>query len=181
MSRFLAAALIVFTPAIAAAQQFSPLQSGLDVGRPVYVVVDAPCTREGCGGEFVEGRVAALTRDTIAVESHGRRFELAASEVRRVERYGDRLWNGLVYGALFGFTGYFVTFSDDCGPSCDSEDYWFLFAASSFYGASIGAGIGVLADALTRGRTVIFDRGARASVAPIIRSGGGGVRVSVRF
>ena len=171
---------ITLVPALAAGQQFSPTGGKLRVGQKVYVVVDAPCTQQGCGGEFVDGRVAALTPEVIAVESQGRRFELPSPDVRRVETHGDTVLNGLAYGFAFGTGAYFVAFFNDCG-TCQNRDYGFLTLASAIYGGSIGAAIGLVSDALTSGRTVIFDRDARASVAPMIRNGGGGVRVSVRF
>ncbi len=181
MVRIPVAFVLLLVPVVAQAQQFSPTNGKLRVGQEVYVVVDAPCTQQGCGGEFVDGRVARLTADTIAVESQGRRFELPAREVMRVETRGDSLWNGLAYGAVFGFTAYFVAFIDDCAGPCDSGDYAFLTAASGLLGGSIGAAVGVVSDALIRGNRVAFQRGKRASIAPLIGRGGGGVRVGVRF
>ena len=172
--------LLAPLPVLAQAQQFSPTNGKLRVGQDVYVVVDAPCTQQGCGGEFVEGRVAGLTPDTIAVESAGRRFELPAREVMRVETRGDSLWNGLAYGAVFGTTAWFVAFINDCGQSCDAEDYGFLATLAGMVGGSIGAAVGLVSDALIRGNRVVFQRGGRASIAPLIGRGGG-VRISVRF
>lgn len=173
--------LLSLLPVLAQAQQFSPTNGKLRVGQEVYVVVDAPCTQQGCGGEFVEGRVAGLTSDTIAVESAGRRFELPAREVMRVETRGDSLWNGLAYGAMFGFMGYFAAFMNDCAGPCNDKDYAFLATASVLLGGSIGAAVGLVSDALIRGNRVVFQRGKRASIAPLIGRGGGGVRLSVRF
>lgn len=181
MPRILVAFALLLVPVFAEAQQFSPTNGKLRVGQEVYVVLEAPCTPQGCGGEFVDGRVAALTKDVIAVESQGRRFELPAREVMRVETRGDSLWNGLAYGSVFGFVAFFVAFIDDCGDSCDADDYGFLTAASGLYGGSIGAAVGVITDAFIRGNRVVFQRGGRASIAPLIGRGGGGVRVSVRF
>src|SRR5688500_15269831 len=99
---FVALALAI-VPGMASAQQFSPLESPLRLGKRVYVVVDAPCTQQDCAGEFVEGRVMRLNADTITVESDGHRFELLAADVRRVETYGDPVWNGMAYGFAFTF------------------------------------------------------------------------------
>src|SRR5687767_8777460 len=156
MPRIPVAFALLLVPVLAEAQQFSPTNGKLRIGQEVYVVVEAPCTQQGCGGEFVDGRVAGLTAETLAVESQGRRFELAAREVMRVETRGDSLWNGLAYGAVFGFAAYFVAFINDCAGPCNAHDYGFLTAASGLVGGSIGAAVGVISDALIRGNRVVF-------------------------
>ena len=176
---FVALALAM-APGIASAQQFSPLESPLRLGKRVYVVVDAPCTREPCGGEFIDGEVTGLNPDTITVESEGRRFELSAADVRRVETYGDPVWDGMAYGFALTFAAGYLAAAIECGGGglfCSQG--WKLAAASAC--GSIGAAVGTIMDAMIRGRRVVFQRDTRASIAPLIGPGAAGVRLSVRF
>ena len=167
-------------PGIASAQPFTPAESPLRVGKRVYVVVDAPCTQQDCGGEFVDGRVTSLNADTFSVESDGRRFELAAKDVRRVETYGDPIWNGTAYGFAVAFGAAYLAASIDCqGGGFLCSQGW-IVAASSVCGG-VGAAVGAIADAMVSRRTVVFQRDARASIAPLIGPGAAGVRLSVRF
>lgn len=55
MVRIAVALVLLLLPVLAQAQQFSPTNGKLRVGQEVYVVVDAPCTQQDCGGEFVAG------------------------------------------------------------------------------------------------------------------------------
>ena len=180
MHRLALVVLIAFVPTLAAGQQFSPSDGRVSVGQKVYVVVDAPCTQQGCGGECVDGRIVALAPEMIAVESGGNRFELAAAEVRRVETYGDPVWNGLGYGFVFTFAATYAAGAIECRDGGMFCTQGFALAASGIWGG-VGAGVGAIADAMIRGRKVIFARQTRASVGTIIRPEGGGVRVSVRF
>ena len=177
---FAVALALGMVPATASAQQFAPVESPLRVGKRVYVVVDAPCAQGPCAGEFVDGRVTSLNADTIVVESDGRRFELPAVDVRRVETYGDPVWNGMAYGFAFTFGAAYLATSNDCrGGGWFCEQGWIVAAASVCGG--VGAAVGAIADAMISGRKVVFQRDGRASIAPLIGRGGGGVRVSVRF
>jgi hypothetical protein len=184
---FVLVLVLVLLPAAVFAQEFSPLASGLKVGQRVYLVVDAPCTESGCGGEFVDGRILELTPSSIVIKDGAGRHDLRLLDVRRVERHGDRIWNGILAGFGVGFGAGFLTVIAD---SCDSNE-WCPFSGPEFAAAfglltgAVGAGIGAITDALISGRRVVFDRPAGGqrgvTIAPILAPRHAGVSISLRF
>jgi hypothetical protein len=186
MSRISIALVCILCPVSVAAQGFAPLSSGLKVGQKVYVVMDAPCTTAECGGEFVAGRIWELTASSIVVNDGRNRYALPAVEVRRVERSGDRIWNGMLAGFAVGFgVGFVSVMAEGCDSNrgCLFGGPGWASLAGLFTGG-IGAGVGTLTDALISGRRVVFDRpgeSRKTVISPIVGARSGGIRVSVRF
>ena len=178
MLRLVIVLVLLTGPASAFAQEvFAPPDSDLRIGQKVRVLVDAACTTAPCPGELVKGKLTELSATSIVVDDgHGRR-ELAAAKIAFLERPRDRIWDGALLGFAAGFTFGFVSVMVDpcdgwfCGPG-------FASAVGLFTGG-IGAGVGVVTDALMSNRRVVFARSpAKASPSTVpVR----GISYSVRF
>lgn len=183
MPTLLLLVIAILVPAAAQAQPqesvvFVPSESGLKTGREVYVVVDAPCTRPGCPGEWVRGRVTGLTTTSLVVDNSGGRYVFPAAGIQLVKQRGDLVWDGLGWGAVGGALGGFVT-----GNLLFVDKEW--VQACAVMSASIGAGIGVLIDALVTGERTVWDRhrhrSARIGFAPLAGHRAAGFQFNVRF
>ena len=119
MSRLYLAVVLFIVPATLRAQEaFTPLDSGLTVGETIHVLVDAPCATNACPGELVKGKVAKLSDALLVVDDGRKRHELAAPDVRYIERPRDRIWNGLLAGFVVGFAvGFGSVMLDGCERS----------------------------------------------------------------
>lgn len=103
-------------------------------------------------GVTVWGRLSGVNPDGVTiVDPSGRARAFAAADVRRIERRGDSLRNGLLIGAITGgvlggaFAGWF---------SGEFRAADFLQGVAIFGG--VGLGIGVAVDAAHAGRTVVY-------------------------
>jgi hypothetical protein len=183
--------LVVASFAIAApaaaqdAASFVPTTSNLRVGAEVYVVVDAPCTPQGCAGEWVQGRITHLTPTSLGIDDGSVRHELATGQIQLVSRPGDSVWNGVGKGAVFGFLGGFLPPAlTNCDGGCIISPLAAGLALGGI-GAGIGALIGGLADLSVKGERTIWERTranrTRASVAPVIGRHAAGFQVRMRF
>ena len=178
----------LLAPAPAAAQDvFVPTASSLRPLQEVYVVVDAPCTIAGCGGEWVRGRIVDLTPSAMVVDDGQMRHQLGAADIRLVKRRGDSVLNGIGKGAVWGAVGGFlvpvITMAGECNPGCIIHPVMVGVAFATF-GAGIGAAVGGIADARHRGERTVWERRrpvAKVVVAPLAGPRAGGVLVSVGF
>ena len=116
MSRLYLAVVLFIVPATLRAQEaFTPLDLGLTVGETIRVLVDTPCATNACPGELVKGKVAKLSDASLVVDDGRQRRELAAPDVRYIERPRDRIWNGLLAGFVVGFAvGFGSVMLDGC-------------------------------------------------------------------
>ena len=185
MSRLYLAVVLFIVPATLRAQEaFTPLDSGLKVGETIHVLVDAPCATEACPGELVQGKVAKLSDALLVVDDGRKRHELAAPDVRYIERPRDRIWNGVLAGFAVGFAvGFGSVMLDGCEPCLfDSSSF---AAAAGIVGGGIGAGVGAITDALISSKRVVFLRPATSrvvtSIAPGVGVHSGGISLTVRF
>jgi hypothetical protein len=133
-------------------------------------------------GRMVTGRVEDFDGDELRID--GKTFSLSRGEVRQIDvRVDDPLGNGALIGAGIG-TGVVlatcVAVSGD-GNSCAE---FALFLGGVYAGA--GAGLGILVDALHRGREVVYVAPSAASerkltVVPLFTRDKKGVLVSLGF
>ena len=186
MSRLYLAVVLFIVPATLRAQEaFTPLDSGLTVGETIHVLVDAPCATKACPGELVKGKVAKLSDASLVVDDGRKQRELAAPDVRYIERPRDRIWNGLLAGFAVGFAvGFGSVMLDGCDEPCLFDSSSFA-AAAGIVGGGIGAGVGAITDALISRQRVVFVRPATSrvvtSIAPGVGVHSGGVSLTVRF
>ena len=185
MSRLYLAVVLFIVPATLWAQEaFTPLDSGLRVGETIHALVDAPCPTKACPGELVKGKVAKLSDALLVVDDGRNRRELAAPDVRYIERPRDRIWNGLLAGFAVGFAvGFGSVMLDSCEPCLvDASSF---AAAAGILGGGIGAGVGAITDAMISRQRVVFVRPATSrvvtSIAPDVGVHSGGFSLTVRF
>lgn len=185
MSRLYLAVVLFIIPATLRAQEaFTPLDSDLRVGEMIHVLVEEPCAAKMCSGELVKGKVAKLSDTLLVVDDGRKRRELAAPDVRYIERPRDRIWNGLLAGFAVGFAvGFGSVMLDSCDPCLlDSSSF---AAPAGILGGGIGAGIGAITDAVVSRQRVVFVRPATSrgvsSSAPDVSGHSGGIGLTVRF
>ena len=126
------------------ARTFADLPLWLNLGDEVGV--------EGESGVVTWGRLERLTSEDISVASKpgGERVFPGAS-VRRVQKRGDSLWNGISLGALIGGAVGCV-FAAGFAERWRSEDC----PAGILLLAPVGAGLGLMFDAMHSGATTVF-------------------------
>ena len=158
----MACLLVRMTAPVAAAAQtdFTGLQ--LKPGKLVRVTES--------GGTRVTGVLTRVTQESIEIE--GRPF--SPSTVTRIERRGDRLWNGLAIGAAAGLVMAALPNEacfDKSGVEC------------ALTGMETGALLGLLVDGLHRGYTTVYRSPGKALVrlAPQVDRRRKGVALSMRF
>lgn len=107
---------------------------------------------------------------TIRTPDGPRHFDLA-TQVAAVDRKGDSVADGAVFGALIlgAVGGVFALGDQSCGPllagrPCTAREG----AATVGLCAAIGAGIGVGIDALRRGRTQIYPSVSRHAAGAVV-------------
>jgi hypothetical protein len=146
MSRFgtLIIALVIAgsatpAPALAQPQDFSALRQRL--ASEVWVYRDAAP---------IHGYLTRLTpHELTLVDDQDQEQVVSFESISRIERSGDRIWNGFAIGAAIGLVeGVFLS-GELNGPV--SEKFQFTLAAAGVYGL-IGAGI----DAMHVGTTTIY-------------------------
>jgi len=141
--------------------RFEDLSLRLNVGDEVSVEDRSGVVTSGRIGRFAPGELA------ITSESGAERV-FSSTSVRRVQKRGDSLGNGMMWGALIGgvFGGVvFGRFSGEFRP----DDM--LQAAAMFGGIGLGLGLGF--DAMNVGSTTVFS--APAGSARSDRGDGGRV------
>jgi hypothetical protein len=153
--------------------QHSPvkLDTPLQFGETLYL--------ETANGGRVRGKLVDFDGDRIRVDGHS--FSLSQGEIRRIEaRVDDSVANGGLIGAGVG-AGAALLLCAAMGGDCEE---FLVFLGPVYAGA--GAGFGVLADALHRGRRLVyvappsgFER--KLTVSPIWTPDRLGVAVSFSF
>lgn len=180
MNRLLAIVLAgILFPVAAFAQTDNPyfgdIASQVDTGERAIVWT--------MSGEKVRGRVIDVSADAIDLRLKGQDIRLLAQDVRRVERAGDRIWNGAGIGGAIGFAFGAVSMATcDPGLFCDRR-LPSILACGGMAGA-FGFGVGALGDWLVRSDRLIFDRGnraARLSVVPLVSVAGSGMTLRMTF
>jgi hypothetical protein len=135
-------------------------------------------------GKEAEGRIAKLSRDTLALltEAGPRQFdEVEVATIR--QRRGDSLMNGAIIGAVAG-TAYALTALALLKDSDGGDVIVGSAIAGTVLFAGMGAAAGAGIDALITRRHVIYKKPAgenRVSVSPLFGRGRRGAAVTVKF
>jgi hypothetical protein len=157
VTRLLGVFASVAAPTLASAQE--PLR-----GWPVDVDTMSKVSILDDTGVEVTGRLVRLDDKTIVVRVDDVERQFEASRVRRIDRRGDSLRNGLIIGAIIGAAVGRITYGlADCpgarptGPCPGARRAMFVGTTATY--AALGAGI----DALAQDRTVVYEAGPTAS------------------
>lgn len=163
---------LVVTVSTASAQTSTPLESALVPGKTVWITDTT--------GREEKARVVSLTGDTLTTAVGEEMRRLNASEVTRVrQRRNDSVLNGALIGAgVLVTTGLVICNMMEPWENCRDD------VGSMLKLGAIGAGIGIVIDAVIRGRVTTYDPTAGAAkvrAAPILAAGTKGVRFTVAF
>jgi len=173
--RIAALAALLFTPAVARAQEAFGGWRGLEPSSldTVFVTDDV--------GRQTEGKLLRLDVDSLVMLVNGMERRFDKDRVMRIEKRGDSLKNGALIGATVGaLLGWLAAGMGDCsgddpgGPCTGSKVA--VFAVSMGLYTAVGIGI----DAMIVGRTRVFDAG-REGVAMHRIPGGPQLAVRVSF
>jgi hypothetical protein len=160
-----------------------PAAAGQPPGEELRLTRGMPLWVTTVDGVERSGELLALSADEVSLRTPTGTIAVPFARVQRIDKQ-DSIKNGLLSGALIGAGGMFVTAlaAGFFGGADESPD-----AAGGLALSAMGAGIGALAgagiDTLIKGRkTVFIAAGPRAvSVAPIARTHGAGIGVSLRW
>ena len=155
-----AAVIVLMAPAVRA-QPWEDLTRRVSPGEAVYVT-----DREG---RVVHATLADVTTDGLVLSVLGDRYPVPIDRVARVERGGDRIWDGAAKGAAVGLLLWGAT-ARSC-PEC-------VAAAAAGYGL-----MGGLLDWAHEGKTTIYRVPAtrRVAVVPILSPRRAGVAAAGRW
>ena len=163
MKRLVMLFIVVSLPSVLWAQETTDRWPGLDPSAlsTVYVIDDA--------GRETVGQLLRLEQDSLVmiVNQMERRFE--AQQVRRIEKRGDSLKNGVVIGAIIGVVvgavgaGMLGCPGENPSGSCPAARLAAPVLSAGVY-AALDAGI----DALFTGRTTVYE----ATVVPLSSGSG---------
>ena len=119
---------------------------------------------QSSSGEELRGRLVELSPTTLAILVDGRRVEVPAENVLRIDVRGDSVKNGAIIGAAImgGLTGV------ACAAFADTASCVTGFVFNTGIGALAGAGI----DAMHKGRNPIYIKAAKHEA---------GLQVRLRF
>ena len=124
----------------------------------------APVAVTDAGGTEVRGKVSAVSAAslTLNVGQASRQFD--STDVRRVRRDGDPLWNGLAIGAAIGVLGAALPDNRCSGRplTCDDKQ---IAERVTFFAVATAAGIAI--DALHRDRTSLYGSPGRLALRVI--------------
>ena len=170
--RIMALAALLFTPAVAQAQDALGGWRGLEPSSldTLFVTDDV--------GRQTEGKLLRLDADSLVMLVNGVEQRFDKSRVVRIEKRGDSLkngaWIGAALGVLFGSIAAGISDcpGDDPGGSCAGTRVTAFAVSMGIYTA-----IGTAIDAMIVGRTRVFDAG-REGVA--IRRIPAGPQLAVR-
>jgi hypothetical protein len=145
---------------------FAVLQQSLQPGDAVTIT--------HLDGRRTKGKLIEVGSGLIRLRQNNEPRQVAAADIRKVQRTRMSLLLGIVIGAgagaALGGTAYAQC--DDC----DSATSMVLLTAA------VGAGVGCGIDALVNvPRTVYERKESRVSLGPTVTRGGGGVAVALRF
>jgi len=145
---------------LAQAQDLDRLK--LQTGQSVRVTDDA--------GVRTSGPILSITAESLRLGDR----EFTRAEIARIERRGDKLWNGLAIGAAIGLLLPLLP-----TEACLNRSTGECIASGVVSGALVGVGI----DAIHRGYTTVY-RGAPGktlALAPQIDRQSGRIAVALRF
>ena len=125
---------------------------------------DSATVRNSAGTAF-RGRVLDLSPDEIVLRIDGQRRRFAEADVREVSIKGDSLRDGTLIGAGTGALVGALIFKNFSGENRAGD----ALGGALLVGA-LGAGLGLATDALLRGDTVVYRRGA-VTMAPLLSPG----------
>lgn len=120
-------------------------------------------------GAQISGRIARLTSTTLSIDGYDFKPELGL----KIEKLGDRLWDGSVIGAVAGLALGLFSAADECGID------WSV-ARCSLAGAAWGGGLGLLIDWQHKGRTVVYSGARSASRLEMPSLAPGSPRLGIR-
>lgn len=159
----------LWTPALSA----QTLDSAARLTRPDDIVLV-----EDVDGRTIKGQLVALSETSISLLTPGA-VVIPAERVRRIDKLGDPVGDGLKRGALVG--GVLGTF----GAAVVLRRKDLVLLMPKIMTAAVEGGLlGMLFDSMHQGRTTVYRAaGVRSGigVAPLIGRGGRGVVVSVMF
>lgn len=172
-----ALALILF-PAIAVAQEpvktFDQLSTRLKVRDTIWVT-DAD-------GREIKGRILELGAASLVLDAEGK-TSFAAPDIRQIRvRKHDLMWDGTLIGLAVGMAAGLALGATDSQDEGLMEAQYFLML-----GAAVGTGTGFAIDAARKGKTLVVyaargtQSSAHLSLAPIVTTRHGGVRVAFSF
>jgi hypothetical protein len=132
------------------------------------------------GGSEERTRVVDVSEDVVVTTSAGSTRHVRRSEIARVRvRRSDSLLDGALIGAGAGLASHLF--------GCRLTEPWDIClhdTGPQLTFAAVGAGIGVTADALIRGRQTVFEAppgSTRLRVLPVAAPGAAGVHLSLSF
>lgn len=144
----------LLAPSNVSAQRTSVLPDPSEWGyRQVYV--------EDVGGSVSFGAVREIRSDSLFLQlAEGGERAYAASEIWRIDRQGDSLWNGLLIGVGLASLGG-VKILSQCGAWC---------LELVIPGVGLGGLVGVAYDAMVPGRTTVYRAPSSAGSFPTAAS-----------
>jgi hypothetical protein len=150
MTRCMLMLALAVTPGLASAQDTTQKWPGLSIAElsTVYVLDDT--------GAETSGKLVRLNADSIVILAEGGERRFDAARIRRVQKRGDSIRNGVIIGAVVGAVlgGIGVGIADCPGVDqngCAAARAGMFVLSTSIYTA-LGAGI----DALVVGRTTLY-------------------------
>jgi hypothetical protein len=151
-------------------QAFAALGQHLKPGDTLYVT--------GLDSVEATGRFVRLSPTALVLAARDREREFLFGEVAQIERRGDSVMNGTLWGALWGGLVVGSASGSSCSPDCAK-----LVPLGALLGTAMGAPLGMLFDAVRRGRTLVYQAGSNPLVTfgPLLGPGQRGVVVSVRY
>lgn len=175
MTRCMLMLALALTPGLASAQDTTQQWPGLSTSElsTVYVLDDT--------GAETSGKLVRLNPDSIVILADGGERRFDAARIRRVQKRGDSIRNGVIIGAVVGAVlgGISAGIADCPGvdQSCAGARAGMFVVSTSVYTA-IGAGI----DALVVGRTTLYTAApARSGRLPGASAGSPSIGIGVRF
>jgi hypothetical protein len=153
---------------------------------PIRLVAGEALIVTNSSGEIVKGRLVQASGTGLVLRGRAGNLQLAASDVQRIERPRDTLWNGVLIGAAVGFgAGALLAAIDDCsGPGIgpcfsDTEGVFYVGGVMGLMGSGIGAAV----DAMVRRERVVFvgaqSGSTRATITPLLSWGRAGLQMQM--
>jgi hypothetical protein len=134
-------------------------------------------------GDVVRGRLIEATDAWIRLERATGDLRLSIDDVQRVERAGDRIWNGAVIGGVTGFAAGAAAMAT-CDPGFMCDHSWESVLGCGGLAGAFGFGVGALVDWMIRPERLVFDRGAqpsRVTLTTALSPKRGSVTIQVTF
>jgi hypothetical protein len=160
------------------AATFEELQTGLMVKQGDTIEVT-----ENDGSKY-KGKIAAFSGSAFTITGRGFKRDLTESRVSRITvRRPDKLWNGLLIGAVAGTAASLVAVATACGGN-DSECSAIATAVFLPIFAGGGAGIGAVIDSAIKKQDTVFVRPNASTgvrISPILDKQTVGVRLAFKF